>query len=399
MKVVKRILVVVALMLCLAPAAIAAPFGQGLAGQGQAAPGAAPSVLDASVVDPPSPVLGTDGRRHLVYEMLLENPTSSAVTIEVVQAFDALRRSQIAAYAGPTLDPVMFRATATGLVPGRTLQPGEVGIILLDVAQRPADPVPQRLEHRFVLFVGPASQRRPAVVTAAPTPVDLRAPVRLGAPLHGPNLFVLGCCGVPFAHRLALLEVDGGLFLAQRYAIDFVRLDSGINTFSGDPSRNSSYFVYGAEVVAVAAGRVAATRDGMAENTPPNVPPNGGIDDAAGNFVNQDLGGGRFALYAHLQPGSLRVRPGDTVRPGQVIGLVGNSGNSSEPHLHFHVMDGPGGQSNLGANGLPYVFDRFRLTGRVIGLDGTTPFPVRVPVRPSERTGQYPLTGDILAFP
>ena len=119
----------------------------------------------------------------------------------------------------------------------------------------------------------------------------------------------------------------------------------------------------------MAPGRVVATRDDMRENTPPGAPPNVAFDDLAGNFVNQDLGGGRFALYAHLQPGSVRVKPGDVIRPGQVLGLVGNSGNSSEPHLHFHVMDAAGGPSNLVADGLPYVFDRFRLDSRVIGLD------------------------------
>ena len=344
---------------------------------------------------PPSPVLGTDNRRHLVYEVLLENPTASPVRIDVVQVLDAARRTAVANYAGPTVEAVMFVGTDAGIAPGRTIAPGAGGILLLDVAQRPDDPLPDRLEHRFVVFRGSL----PAVVIDAPTPVNRQPAVIVRPPLRGPDLGVIGCCGVPFAHRLALLEVDGEPFLAQRFAIDFVRLDARANTFAGDPASNASYFIHGDEVVAVAAGRIAATRDGVPENIPPSSPPDIGIDGAAGNFVNQDLGGGRFALYAHLQPGSLRVEPGDRVQPGQVIGLVGNTGNSSEPHLHFHVMDGQGGPSGLGAEGVPYVFDRFRLDGRVLGLDGTLPALVRVPARPlSERTRQYPLTGDVVAF-
>ncbi len=57
-----------------------------------------------------------------------------------------------------------------------------------------------------------------------------------------------------------------------------------------------------------------------------------------------------------MQPGSVRVKVGDKVKPGQVLGLLGNSGNTDTPHLHFHVMDGP---SPLVANGLPYVFTNF----------------------------------------
>jgi murein DD-endopeptidase MepM/ murein hydrolase activator NlpD len=53
-----------------------------------------------------------------------------------------------------------------------------------------------------------------------------------------------------------------------------------------------------------------------------------------------DLGGGRYAFDAHLQPGTIRVKPGDRVRTGQILDLVGNSGNSTEPHLHFHLPDG-----------------------------------------------------------
>jgi murein DD-endopeptidase MepM/ murein hydrolase activator NlpD len=80
-----------------------------------------------------------------------------------------------------------------------------------------------------------------------------------------------------------------------------------------------------------------------------------------GNFVILDIGHGRYAFYAHLKPGSLRVRPGDRVRKGQVLGLVGNSGNSTEPHLHFHLMDDT---SPLGSEGIPYVHETFALVGK-----------------------------------
>jgi murein DD-endopeptidase MepM/ murein hydrolase activator NlpD len=77
-----------------------------------------------------------------------------------------------------------------------------------------------------------------------------------------------------------------------------------------------------------------------------------------------DLGGGRYALYAHLRAGSISVKPGQRVKRGLVMGRVGNSGNTLAPHLHFHVMDAP---IPLAANGLPYAIDAFTVTGTTGG--------------------------------
>jgi murein DD-endopeptidase MepM/ murein hydrolase activator NlpD len=84
------------------------------------------------------------------------------------------------------------------------------------------------------------------------------------------------------------------------------------------------------------------------------------LETVGGNHVVLDIGGGHYAFYAHLKPGSLKVKLGDKVKRGQVIGLVGNTGNSTEPHLHFHVADGI---SPLGSEGLPYRLESFEIVG------------------------------------
>jgi len=118
-------------------------------------------------------------------------------------------------------------------------------------------------------------------------------------------------------------------------------------------------------VLAVADGIVASVKDGIPENVPGLTSRAVTItmETVAGNSVVLDLGNGRFAFYAHLVPGSLRVKVGDRVRRGDVIGLLGNSGNSTAPHLHFHVGDRNAG---LAAEGLPYAIDSWgvmRATG------------------------------------
>ena len=81
-----------------------------------------------------------------------------------------------------------------------------------------------------------------------------------------------------------------------------------------------------------------------------------------GNHVILDIGNGRYAVFAHMQTASVRVKLGGHVRRGQVLGLVGNSGNATEPHLHFHICDA---NSVLSCEGLPYAFPSFEAQGRV----------------------------------
>jgi murein DD-endopeptidase MepM/ murein hydrolase activator NlpD len=104
-----------------------------------------------------------------------------------------------------------------------------------------------------------------------------------------------------------------------------------------------SYPYYGAAVYAVANGTVVATHTGEPEQIPSRGPERETvtIDNAGGNYIVLKLAPGRYAFYAHLQPGSLRVRTGQLVKSGQVIALLGNSGSSTLPHLHFQVMSSP----------------------------------------------------------
>jgi hypothetical protein len=353
--------------------------------------------LAAAVHDPPTPVPGTDKRRHLVYEILLENRTGRPMRFDRLLVRDPLRRRVLAAYRGRKLLGLM---AGPGGQAARRLASGETGAMFLDLSLRRGRRAPRRLAHRFVLSLGAGDRAsRRVVARAGFTRVERKRPLRIGPPLRGENLAVFGCCGSVLGHRRALMEVDGRLSLSQRYAIDFVRVDEESQTFAGDPTRNESYFISGAEVIAVAPGRVVAARSELPEETPPNEPPPN-PDTATGNYVVQDLGGGRFALYAHLQPAGVLVSPGDRVRRGQVLGLVGNSGLSSEPHLHFHVVDGPGVPARLGGDGVPYVFDRFTFDAHITGLDEEEPAPMVAPAAPPrERRRQYPFTGDIIGFP
>jgi hypothetical protein len=182
----------------------------------------------------------------------------------------------------------------------------------------------------------------------------------LGPPLRGTDWLVGSGPRTDSYHRRGLVVLDGRALIDRRYAIDWTQVEQG-STSSGDALDNRSYHAYGEEVLAVATGRVVWARDGIPDNVPrregfrPAVAIS--LDTLAGNTITLDVGGGQFAYYMHLRPGSVRVKTGDRVRRGQEIARIGNSGDSREPHLHLEVTDS---SRFLAGEGVPYLIDWYR---------------------------------------
>lgn len=144
----------------------------------------------------------------------------------------------------------------------------------------------------------------------------------------------------------------------QRFAYDIVILRDG-KTHSGDGSANDQYFAFGQPILAPAAGTVVVVVDGVDDNKPGVMNP----QQAAGNHVVIDHGNGEFSFLAHFRKGSLKVKKGDVVKAGQPLGLCGNSGNSSEPHLHYHLQTTP---ELFAGDGLPAQFLHYLADGKEV---------------------------------
>jgi hypothetical protein len=328
--------------------------------------------LVATPLASPDPVLGSGDKTHLVYEIVLMNMAPSPVTVEKVETLDAESGTVLGTLEGDALKQ-MLRLNGGGN--GSELPGGGGGFLFMDVTLAKDAVVPKTLKHRFDLKVAkapaqqPSSDRDPApeppqdlVFVSDALPVGAPAVV-VAPPLKGKRWVVGGGCCTPYSyHRGATLPINGAIHVAERFAIDFVQLNDKNMLFDGDMKQVSDYAYFGDEVYSVADGTVVATEDDLPEQIPGKLPEDATIQMAGGNYAVVDIGNGRYAFYAHMQPGSVRVKAGDKVTAGQVIGLLGNSGNTDTPHLHFHVMDGP---SPLLANGLPYVFTSFTGDGRL----------------------------------
>lgn len=162
---------------------------------------------------------------------------------------------------------------------------------------------------------------------AAAPPVARSAP--LGLPFRGEWLVVWAGDRAELNHHID--------HPSQRRAADLVIVDAAGSTHKGDGRALTDYYAYRQDILAMADGVVVTVVDGVPDSVPGELNPY----LAPGNMVVIRHDGDVHSAYAHLIPGSIKVKVGAKVRRGQVLGACGNSGNSSEPHLHVQLQDGP----------------------------------------------------------
>jgi hypothetical protein len=345
----------------------------------------------------PIPIKGSDSRYHVVYELVLTNFSSAKVTVDHLDVLDAHHGGIVASLGAEELaGRLVVRDTAA--MPG-SLGAAQVGLVYMHIVFETSDAVPQMLDHRLSVVLGSQPFSKTAGRTSVAPPTDLV----LDSPLRGVRFIAGdGCCD-SVRHIRATLPLDGRQFTAQRFAIDWEQLDEQGRIYVGNPKDPVNYVIYGQPAYAVAEASVVTAVDGLPDTPPGALPVDIPIAQADGNHVVLDLGDGRYALYAHLKPGSVQVHKGMRVSRGQVLGLVGTSGNSSEPHLHFHVTDGP---SPLASNGVPYLLRGFHSTERCVStaafdeaIVSGQPIKVEPVPGPPERVRVLPLDLWIVDFP
>jgi phage tail protein X len=358
-----------------------------LAGQGATLPEA----LELRVPKAPT-VAQAEGVAVLVFELHVTNFARRTVSLKKVEIVAAeAGRGVLLTLSDSGLTQAIARpALQLAAAERATLTSGLRAVVHLWVPLDRRAP-PPALHARVTVESGSADSLRTRTVESPVVPV-LPESAAIGPPLRGGVWFTGNGPMAESGHRRALVII-GSATIAQRFAIDYVKVADDTRTFTGDSLKNESYHAYGSEALAVAEGIVAAMKDSIPENVPGAnsraVPIT--LETVGGNHVILDLGQGRYAFYAHLQPGSLRVKLGERVKRGQVLGLVGNSGNSTEPHLHFHLADAP---SPLGSEGIPYRYDAFVLIGRC------TDFGSGCSRGPGEsRKGELPLGNRLVRFP
>lgn len=351
-----------------------------------------PPPIELRVPKPPTVATGENGS-FLAYELHVTSFASQPMTLKTIDVMPASGEGRsLLSVADSALSRAVSRPGASVTGADRLKLSGGTRAVVFLWVPVDARSAPTSVRHRVAVERGTGDSARTVTLEGASVPVATEAAV-IGPPLRGGVWLAANGPAPESGHRRALIPIGGTPAIAQRFAIDYVRVGDDDKTFSGDQLKNESYHAQGAEAIAVANGTVVAVKDSIPENVPGitsrAVPIT--LETVGGNHVIIDIGGGNFAFYAHLQPGSVRVKTGDRVTRGQVLGLVGNSGNSTEPHLHFHISDG---NSPLGSEGLPYRHDSFEIVGRCrmlgMGCERTAP---------NGRRGELPLANVMIRFP
>ncbi len=304
-----------------------------------AAPAPVSSAVIVSAVAPVRPVLGADHRVHLAYELLVVNPSSLAVTLESVATLDGASGAILSEIDGEDLAG-MWISSAEG--PRGTLQPAHSAFLVMDVAMAEDVDPPRTLRHRFQTSrtapgqgsargggQGPAPEAGvppTATFVGGDVAVERVPAIVLAPPVQGVGWLVAnGCCDEANPHRAALRAVDGNTTVPERFAIDFVQLQSDNRLFAGPVQELSSYKYFALPVVAATDGVVVGLADGAPDEAPGSEPVGKAPESALGNYVVVATGAGRYVLYAHLKSGSVGHRIGEPVKTGDTIGLLGNS--------------------------------------------------------------------------
>lgn len=324
----------------------------------------APAV-NMSVPFAPIPVASPDGI-NIAYELELAKTGNQTFVPEKLEVIDPARGTVVFSADGDLLHALYHPAaspapTAEELMIGT----GKVPVPRISVwfKVRPGE-VPDRLVHHLTLNRS-AGGLSPVTLTGGDVVVRKdREPVVIGSPLWGPGWIAMETTSPTTHHFLAQITLGNVTRVPQRYAQDWIYIDPSTGeAVSGNVTIAKNYFGYGKEIHAVANGTVVDLMDGIPDNEYIYAAPTPTIATLAGNYVIVDIGNGKYACFAHMIPGSITVKKGDAVTEGQVIGLMGNSGNSDLPHLHFQVVTGT--PSFLGAEGYPHVYRSFVVIGSV----------------------------------
>jgi biotin carboxyl carrier protein len=345
--------------------------------------------LDIRVPLTPEAIM-INGEQIVYYELHLTNFSADTLRLKALLIKRTNDSSVVAEFDG---DKLQSRFSQGAGKPGgkQLLAPGMAGVVYLEYnVSKTAQVV-----HELLLEATGVGKRSTYTIKGERLDMTKRTSLILGPPLNGGPWAAIYDPAWERGHRRVLYTVDGKARIPGRFAIDFIKLNQEGHYARNDEDSISNWLGYNADVLSVSPGTVVAVRNDYHESPTVSANPVPPAENATGNYIALDIGNNHIVFYEHLKPGSIRVNVGQQVSKGQVIAALGFTGQTTGPHLHFHVADR---NAPLGAEGVPFVFERFTLLGTYadlsrFGLQRWTPVPGK-----AERTTERPSPNAVVQF-
>lgn len=304
-----------------------------------------------------------NGNPTVYYELYLTNFSSDSISLEKMDVWDVVDSSVVVSF---NKDDLMNRLGGLGLQledKENIIAPGNSRVVYLEWQH---DKTNAQLVHRLGFALSQGDKKQIFSVQGAIISLSDKPRIVLGPPLSGGPWAAVYDPSWSRGHRRVIYTVGGKARIPGRFAIDFIKLDKMGYYANGDNDVVKNWYGYGAAVLAVSDGVVSATRNDFRESSTLSGHPACPAEKATGNYISIDIGNNCIAFYEHLKPGSIKVVTGQRVKKGDVIAVVGFTGQTTGPHLHFHVADQ---HSALGAEGIPFAFERFTMLGTYVDFD------------------------------
>jgi hypothetical protein len=323
-----------------------------------------------------------DDRQFLNFDIVIHNASTATLRLSQfeVNVFDSAHRLVLR----KSLNTDAF-APSIAVIGKQILAPGETLDVFNPFPEFAATVPLAELQYSFCLLLESSDQQREKNLHRLPDDCDYRQHFSVIPRTYADKTaLILPLCGPLFvweghdfyAHHQRVpvgsskVQSLGITANSNNFASDFIYLDAQGRTYHDDPRTLDNWYSYAKPIYAPGMGVVLATANAIPDNwfedskaTQIGYPklPDGKDPKDIGNFVLLDHQDGEFSLLVHMKPGSVAVKPGDHVHPGQLLGRIGFSGDSIFPHLHYSLMDGP---EVFKAWGLPAYFSHFH---RVLG--------------------------------
>jgi hypothetical protein len=341
------------------------------------------TAIQLKVTFAPIEVKTTDGKITLLYSVETANFEKDGYKLMDFQVTNSANGKMLCALSDTGKYLLIHKPIAGGIPEHLYSYPLDVhatyrfsvGLIL-----NPAD-VPQKIMHRLVLL----KDSKERIIESAETFVSKGPVAVISPPLKGEGF--LSACTTALTdnhHPTYQISYKGITTVPERFCVDWLKVDSNGNYFHGDKNTCTNWYVYGQNVYAASSGQVVFVNDGLPDQSPVgSVSSDINIFNGTGNTVVISSGVS-YTLYGHMIPNSIVVKTGQYVTVGQLIGKVGNSGNSSAPHLHFGVhTEFP----YYNSEGLPYYIDSLEKTGIIINPTLTSGTLIKLSV-PEKHTNE-----------